>query len=163
MWQELHLSRATVFVCAVTLSACAQPNGPDSGSEEISVQPIASESNSGFEESDRRVIRDTIEWASVWARIYEPFSLKPPLPAIDFSKEQVVVAALGSRPTSGYVIRITGASGNGNAIKVRLESQSPGSGCVLLTVITHPVAVAKLPRTVGSVAFEETPTVRDCG
>ena len=87
---------------------------------------------------------------------------KPPLPAIDFSKEQVIVAALGARPSSGYSIRITGASGSGNAISVRLESESPGPGCVVLTVMTYPVTVAKMGRTTGSAVFEETKIVKNC-
>ena len=146
LFRTRNLSRASVFVCAVLLSAS-----------------IVSENNSGFDESERRVIRDAIAWAGVWAQIYENGSSKPPLPGIDFSKEQVVVAALGTRPSSGHSIRITGASGSGNAIKVKLESESPGSGCVVLTVITHPVTVAKMGRTVGSVVFEETPIVKNCG
>ena len=75
-----RLARVTVLMCAVMLSACNQPNGVDLG-EEIPVAPIVAESNSAFEEADRRVIRDTIEWAVVWARIYETRSPKPPLPA----------------------------------------------------------------------------------
>lgn len=158
-----RLSRAPVFMCAVIVSACAQPTGPDSVQGEIPVQPIVSEFYSGFDESERRVIRDAFTWAVVWARIYENRSSKPPLPAIDFSKEQVIVAALGARPSSGFSIRITGASGSGNAINVRFESQSPGPGCGGLTVITHPVTAAKMPRTVGSIVFEETKLVRNCG
>lgn len=158
-----QLSRGTALACAVILAACNQPNGPDSDQEEIPVQSIVTEQNSGFVESDRRVIRDAIAWATVWARIYEKASSKPSLPAIDFSKEQVLVAALGSRPSTGYSIRITEASGSGNAIKVKFETQSPGPGCVVLTSITHPVTVAKMGRTVGSAVFEENATVRNCG
>src|SRR5687767_10102641 len=96
--------RAVVLVSAVVASACSSPGAPDPVGAEIPVVSIASESDSRFEEAERRVIRDTIQWAAVWARIYETRSPKPPLPAIDFSKEQVVVAALGKRPSSGYVI-----------------------------------------------------------
>lgn len=155
--------RVMALVCVVILSACTQPNGPDPAGPDLPVAPIASESNSGLEDPERRVIRDNIEWAVVWARIYEKRSPKPPLPAIDFSKEQVVLAALGRRPSSGYVIRITGASGTGNAITVKFESQSPGTGCGVLTVETHPVDVVKMGRTVGSVDFEETAIVKNCG
>ena len=158
-----RLSRAPVLVCVVIVSACAQPTGPDSVQGEIPVQLIVSESYSGFDEPERLVVRDALAWAFVWTRIYENVSAQPPLPAIDFSKEQVIVAATGARPSSGYSIRITGASGSGNAITVRLESQSPGPGCGVLTVVTHPVTVAKMGRTVESVVFEETPTVKTCG
>lgn len=145
------------------LSACDQPNGPDPVEGEIPIERLASEWNSGFEEPARRVIRSTIEWGIVWAQIYENRSPKPPLPAIDFSKDQVVVAALGSRPSSGYVISIAGASRAGDAITVRVESRSPGPGCGVLTVMTYPVDVAKMPRTAGPVTFEETPIVKNCG
>lgn len=75
-----QLSRGTALACAVILAACNQPNGPDSDQEEIPVQSIVTEQNSGFVESDRRVIRDAIAWATVWARIYEKASSKPSLP-----------------------------------------------------------------------------------
>jgi hypothetical protein len=155
-------TRAAVFACVVFLSACDQPNEPDSTQGEIPVHLIASESSTGFEEPERRVIRDVPSWTAVWGRIYENQSSKPPLPAIDFSKEQVIVAALGARPSSGYSIRITGASGSGNAITVRLESQSPAPGCAVLTVVTYPVTVAKMGRTTGSAVFEETKIVKNC-
>jgi hypothetical protein len=153
--------RAWVLVCAVIVSACGQPTGPD-GQGEIPVQQIVSESNSGFDEPERRVIRDAIAWAIAWARIYENKSSTPLLPQIDFTHEQVVVVALGPRPSTGFSIHITGVSGSGNSIKVSFESQSPGPGCGVLTVMTQPVTVVKMGRTVGSVAFEETAIVRDC-
>ena len=157
-----YLPSAMALMCAVFLSACDQPNGPDSTEGEIPVHLIASESFSGFEEPERRVIRDVNAWSAVWGRIYENPSSRPSLPGIDFSKEQVIVASLGARPSSGYSIRITGASGSGNAITVRLESQSPGSGCGVLTVVTYPVTVAKMGRTTGSATFEETKIVKNC-
>ena len=157
------LSRASLIVCAAILLACAQPNGPDPVEEEIPIERLASEWSSGFEEAARRVIHNPIEWAIVWAQIYENGSSKPPLPWVNFSKEQVVVAALGRRPSSGYVISVTAASRTGGSTTVRLESRSPGPGCGVLTVITEPVDVVKMPRTVGSVVFEETPRVRSCG
>lgn len=158
-----RLSRTPVFVCAVIVSTCAQPSGPDPVEGEIPTERLASEWTSGFEEADRRVIHNPIEWAIVWAKIYENRSPKPPLPSINFSKEQVIVAALGSQPSSGYSISITGATRTVGSITVRVERRSPGSGCGGLTVITHPVDVVKMPRTVGPVVFEETAIVRNCG
>ena len=161
------MSRASVLVCAAILAACSQPNGPDPLDGEIAVErlhtePYAFEFNSGLAQSERLLIRSTAAWANVWARIYEKRSPKPPLPTIDFSSEQIVVAALGARPTGGYSILVTGASRLSGVITVRVESRSPGEGCGTTTAVTEPVDVARIPRSSGPVLFEETAVVRSC-
>ena len=162
LFQRRNLSRATALVCALTLSACAQPNGPDAIEGEIAVKRLAYEDFTDFDNADRRVIRTNLEWANVWARLNQFHDPKPALPAIDFSKEQIVFAALGTRPSTGYSIAVTGALGTGDGATVKIENRSPGSGCGGLTVITHPVEVSKMSRT-GPVVFEEIKILKTCG
>ena len=158
-----HLARASVLACGVIVTACAQPNEPDSVEGEIAVERLAFEIYSGFEEADRRVIRNAIEWAMVWTSLNKSHDPQPPRPVINFSTEQIVVAALGARPSTGYSVRVTGASGTGNGVTVRLETQSPGPGCGVLTTVTYPVEISKMPRTAEPVSFEETRVVKNCG
>jgi len=161
------VSRATLFACALTLSACAQPNAPEPAGTELPVlrlqtEPYSLEFNSGLRKPERLAIRDVAGWGKVWAEIYEHRGSKPPLPAIDFTKEIVIVAALGERPTGGYSILVTGASRAGNVITVRVESQSPGPGCGVLLSTSEPVDVARIPLSVAHVEFDETAFVRSC-
>jgi hypothetical protein len=157
--------RALVIGATLMLASCAGPTDP--GPEDLAIQRLSPDSGSfeyfsGFDASGHRVIRTVLEWSDVWGQIYKNAGTKPPLPTIDFSTEQVVLVALGTRPSSGYAIRLTGASRTGNGVVVRTETESPGAGCGGLTVLTQPIDVARMPRTSGSVDFEETSMVRIC-
>ena len=160
--------RAGVVAIAITAIACAQPNGPDPIATEIPIQrfraePYAFEFFSGLDQPERLLIRDTAAWSDVWSRIYARRGEQPPLPAVDFAAETIVVVALGIRPTSGYSITVKNASRAGGVTTVGVESVSPGAGCGGLTATTQPVDIAKIPRSAGFVQFEETAIVRNCG
>jgi len=159
--------RASVVALATAAIACAQPNAPDPAATEIPIQrlraePYAFEFFSGLDESERLLIRNTAAWADVWSRIYARRGEKPALPTVDFAAETIVVVALGQRPSSGYSIIVKNASRAGGVTTVGVESLSPGPGCGGLTVLTHPVDIARIPRLAGFVQFEETAVVRDC-
>lgn len=161
---KLQFARRAAAAIAVAVSAvaCAQPNGPGPVAGELPVERLVFQDLSHFEKAGQHVIRNNIEWTFAWARIKRSHSPLPPLPVIDFSKEQIVVAAPGARPTTGFALVITGASSTGGVTMVNLENRSPGPGCGGLTVQTHPVDVVKMPRTTGPVVFEETAEVRTC-
>ena len=119
---------------------------------------------SGMNTPARLVVRDAITWQAVWAQIYRGTSPVPPAPSIDFSREMVIVAALGTRGSSGFDALIDGATeadAGGAAIAIR--STSPGAGCASLTVLTQPVDIAWMPRRDGAVTFVERSTVTTCG
>ena len=163
-----RLLRATVLVCAVILAACAQPNEPEPVATEIAVErlraePYSFEFYSGLRAPDRQVIRDVAAWGKVWASIYDNSAFKPPLPDIDFTKDMIVVVALGERSSGGYGILVTGASRANDVISVRIETQSPGSDCGVTLALTHPVDVAKIPRSSAYGQFEETAKIINCG
>ena len=63
--------------------------------------------NSAVQDKFRLVVRDRATWLDLWKRIYRVdtrLGEYPKLPEVDFSREMLVVAALGQQPTSGYSI-----------------------------------------------------------
>jgi hypothetical protein len=149
-------------------TACGQPNGPDTvgtdiSIERLSVEPYSFEFYSGLRAPERQVIRDVAAWGRAWASIYQGRGVTPPLPFIDFTKDMIIVAALGERPTGGYDILLTGASRANDVITVKVEIQSPGSGCGVTLELTQPVDIAKMPRSSAYVQFQDTAKVRTCG
>jgi len=79
----------------------------------------------------------------------------PPLPEIDFSKEMIVVSAMGSRPSSGYLIYIDGACEVDGQVEVFVSSVEDGCGAEL-AIVTNPADAVRLPRTDLPVVFRET-------
>lgn len=104
-------------------------------------------------------------WLDVWKRIHsrDPRlgpSPVPPLPEIDFSREIVVVAAMGSRPTAGYFISIDGAYERDNLLEVVVRSVE--TRCGGFTILTAPLAIVRLPKTERSVVFREIEVAVPC-
>ena len=119
-------------------------------------------SNSGIYESLRIVISDAKAWRKVWEQIHTPFSPQPPLPEIDFSRELVVVVALGTRPTGGYGIIVDRAYQRDNRLEIIVRKQTPGKTCGTTQAITQPVDIARVPKTERLVVFRETEVVHEC-
>lgn len=118
--------------------------------------------DSAIGDSLRVVIRDAEAWRKVWERIhYSPVQPFPPLPEFDFSREMVIVAALGGRPTGGYGI-IVDPYERGGRLEVIVIKQTPGKACITTQMTTAPVDIVRLSKTERSVVFRETEIVHEC-
>jgi hypothetical protein len=100
----------------------------------------------------RGVIRNATAWSVFWARAREDSSAGPTglPPDVDFSREMLVVAGDGRRP-SGHRIEIPGAARRNDTLFVLVRTReegvagSPGA--------LAPVAVVRVPRSDGPVVF----------
>jgi hypothetical protein len=119
-------------------------------------------SQSGIEERQRLVIRDAARWREVWAAIVRNISPAPAAPDVDFSRQMIVLAAMGSRPTGGASITIVGVERAGGRLRVTVRETSPGRGCMTTQAFTAPLAAALVPRSDEPVDFVERSEVREC-
>ncbi len=149
----------------IATAGCQSTSSPDHTSTLIEneiVAPLAHEVYTGFSEPARFVVRDARQWTEVWARTFMGMSEVPQRPAIDFSREMVLVAAQGGQPSSGYDISIDRVATRDGTTAVDVTTTSPDARCVVLTVITAPVVLVRLPRSAGPVRFIEHPRVAPC-
>jgi hypothetical protein len=130
--------------------------------ERLRPDAAAFTSSSGIDEPGTFVMRDAVEWASIWRRIHARRHPVPPLPEVDFEREMVVVAALGPKRTGGHTIRIERAWHDGTKVVVLVQEESPGAGCIVPQAFVSPVDIARLPASAGPVEFKVESTVRDC-
>jgi protease stability complex PrcB-like protein len=161
--------RSVVVVLAFVV-ACSHPEATPAPAPigdpvpivRLRAEPYSFEHYSGLDRPDRIVVRDQGSWEALWARIYRGFSPVRPVPAIDFSREMLVVAALGSRSSGGYGILIDGANeSEGAGLAVTVRSISP-KNCLVTLAFTAPVDIARVPRREGSVTFIERSEVHTC-
>jgi len=124
--------------------------------------PTSFLANSGLDQALTLVIHDRDTWVRTWNDINSRISPVPVLPEIDFTKEMALVAAIGSRPSSGFEVVFTGATEAGDVVTVDVESRSPGPTCITLPVVTAPVDLARIPRRNGAIVFHSTPKVVNC-
>lgn len=154
--------------CSSTGNGNADVQTPDNQQAQVlAVTPLGSggqplTGSSGLTAAQRTVIRDAATWASTWTAIWQNVSPQPELPAVDFTREMLVVAALGERGSGGFSIVVDSARKTAGGVVVVVHVTSPGAGCMNTMAITSPVDVARMPRVDGTVEFRERATVNDC-
>lgn len=141
--------------------ACGSVSGQEVAAIRLEPAPYSFTYFSGLYTAERVVIRDKASWANMWAAINGDGSV-PALPDVDFTREILVVVALGERPTGGYSILIDRADAFDGSVEVTVRSVSPGPSCGVIAAFTQPVDIARLPRYDGPITFRETSEVKPC-
>jgi hypothetical protein len=132
----------------------------------LQMQPVADEVAqylySGVRDRRRLFIKDVGSWTTLWEEVTAPYEPPPPVPAIDFGSEAVVVASMGTRPTGGYSITIEGVYEDDGELYVVVRERAPGSNCVVTQAITAPVHAVRVPQRSGTVRFVEHTETQNC-
>jgi len=106
---------------------------------------------SGYEEGGYFVIKDQETWEAVWeihASIHMSYEMDPvPCPEVDFTKEQVIAAFMGSCSSTGYSIEITDIRVSKEGIVVYADRHRPGEGCIVGWMLTAPFHIVKMQKT----------------
>lgn len=108
------------------------------------------------------VVREPEQWTGMWRRITVNQGELPPPPEVDFGREMLLIAAMGTQPSGGYRIRIERVLDNGDALEAHVVRISPGPGCGAIAALTHPVDIVRVgasPRPVHWLVRDE---VSDC-
>ena len=109
----------------------------------------------------RLVIRSRDEFNELWKGLFRSGSDKPALPEIDFSREMIIVAAMGQRGTSGYEILIDGACEIDHRLEVMVRSTNYLKCRGAYMVETEPLDIVRFPKTDLPVVFRETDVTSD--
>jgi hypothetical protein len=106
---------------------------------------------SAIDRPEQLVARTAAEWQTLWQR-HAPGR---PAPAVDLAKNMVIAVFLGSRPSGGYGVEITGIRTDGTTLVVQYAERRPAAGQVAAQVMTAPAHIVSVPRQTGSVRFEK--------
>ena len=146
---------------SITLLPGPRMTGPSLPLRFGGTRPFPSPYVNGFpsENSLRLVIRNRDEFSDFWRRLtakIPPGQWVPPPPEIDFSKEMVVVAAMGARPTSGYWVFIDGACEVNGQVEVFVSNVEDARCSGQFQAVTYPADAVRLPQTNMPIVFRET-------
>jgi hypothetical protein len=100
--------------------------------------------NSQIVRAGAHAIRSEADWQRLWATMTRGGSYRP-LPQVDFSREMLLVAAMGARSSGGYAIRITGVRETRRALTVSVLRRSLGPRCGATAAITEPADIVRVP------------------
>jgi hypothetical protein len=116
---------------------------------------------SGVQGGPRRVNRiyDTqAKWDVALAELVVPENLPP----VDFEKEILIAAFMGTQSTGGYEVSIGKVLDRGGESEAYVTEYAPGAGCVTAQVVTAPFVVVKTPIINKKVKFFANREVRNC-
>jgi hypothetical protein len=89
------------------------------------------------------VVRDSAEWRRLWNDAQKGSWPQRPVPLIDFSREVVLLAALGEKPQGVYQVAIDSAVQRRDAVEVHV-SYSAEPSCKMIFAVAWPAALARV-------------------
>lgn len=116
---------------------------------------------SGLHSERLMAIRNSGEWLGQWRRInarQDP----PPLPAVDFSREMLLMAAMGRQPTGGYRVVIDKVIEQSGELLAFVRFVSPGRGCGAIAAVTSPADIVRVPVSPKNVRWVVERQAADC-
>ena len=122
--------------------------------------------HSGMLEPLRIAVFDEAKFAEYWNQAFPSNDPGAALPKVDFSREFVVVTALGERSSGGYGVEVAAAAGAAGEVTVGVTTEVPGKDCEVTLATTQPVDFVKLARPspgATPVRFVEKTVVKNCG
>lgn len=150
---------ALTFAVAIAIPFCG--GNPPPGLSPLTDRARLYYSDSGgIADSARIVVRDVEEWRRVWDQATARQDDPPPLPAVDFEQNMVVLVAAG-RSTPGDRIRVDSAgvvqqptTGGGTERVLRIVVRTVRT-CGDFQGESFPVEIVRVRRYEGSVSFVE--------
>jgi hypothetical protein len=148
--------KAGLTCAAFAMLACASgPSGSDGTDAAQAVESVFSAFHSGIREKRREVIRDASGWARLWSEIHANGTGAGQPPAVDFSRDMLIAAALGTRPSGGYAVKVRSVAARSDRLEVDVLETCPKPGAMVTAALTQPLEVVRVPR------LPQTPTYKE--
>lgn len=104
------------------------------------------------------LVTDSDDFAQLWAMAGNASST---LPAVDFTKDEVVGVFAGNEPTGGYTITVSGVT-DSDVRTVAVTIIAPGKTCTVADSITSPYEIVALPISMLPLTHEDTTQTEEC-
>lgn len=118
--------------------------------------------NSGLTEPRELVIDDAETFAETWRAIHRIRRPSPPLPAIDFQTNSVIIVALGQQPNGSTLVNIADVREVDGTFTIEVTRERAGENCLVTTSRTQPVDVVIVPKIRKPVRFVTEDVTRTC-
>jgi hypothetical protein len=155
-----------VAALLLTLAACGSADEPEEASPlPAGVAPIAAASRMAMPAAERpacqpastrKVFRMEAEWNGFWEYGFAAGCPRPQLPAgFDWSREMVILAAMGRRDSPADSIQVRGSGVVGDSVLVVLRRTTRQDGCSEPKVRVWPRDLVRIPADTLPVRFVE--------
>ena len=134
-----------VAALAAVLAGCG---GADTTTPDNQATVLESGQHGAIKDVTQEQYHNQADFKAGWDKLYAGQS-EPALPTIDFTKDTVVMFALGEHKTGGYKARVLHTEATPGGYSLGFEVIIPGIGCHSTTQeTTRPFIVISVPTTV---------------
>lgn len=158
-WRLLAAAVAAVVGCTAVVDPQLPPGGVPLDDE---VEIVLKSHYSGHGQRQRLVIRDAEAWGRFWERAHSSIEPMPPTPDIDFSRNVVVAATMGSRSHGGFSIQVESIYELDRRVNVVIRERSPGANCITTAAFTAPATAVRIGRPGAEIVFVERTETFSC-
>jgi hypothetical protein len=134
-----------LIILVLMALACAGPlrRGGRLADGPVPFQTILAGSHSLVDTSAVMLVKNESDWDKVWIQAKGRIDPLPTRPTVDFSRQCVIAAFMGERPSSGFRIEISAIEKRGKILDLHIKKyETPG----MLTVVTNPFYLVRLPK-----------------
>jgi len=133
---SLFATLTLLLALSITEAAQAHP---------FPIRTIAKGAISGIQEPTQELIKDQAAWEKTWTR--HATRVLEKRPEVDFSKEMVILVALGRKNTGGYTIEVTKVEPVGDKLQITVRRKSPTPGAMTVQMVTAPFQMVAVPQS----------------
>lgn len=152
---EKHATRAALALALILIAGCdrgaSSPTSPDGV---VPFTTVHTAQFSGIAVRRGEVISRADVWQRTWDEINATISPKPALPAVDFERNILLLAALGDEGDACKRVVIDRVERSGGALRVSVKETRPPASCVCPPVAVRPVHVVSIPRAATGASFD---------
>src|SRR5687768_10383188 len=136
-------------LCHLTLVLSMAAISMSTSAQMPSFTTIAKGEVSGQQLAKQVTIRTAGEWKALW----NEHAPTEKMPAVDFAKNMVVGIFLGSKPSAGHQVEITGVRTQDKDVIVEYVQKQPGRGTMAAQILAEPFHLVSVPTHPGTVRF----------
>ena len=140
----------TLLLAILALPRLLQDKG-----ESVPYTTIEKGTTSGFQSPLQMFVTSEKDWSDLWEKRQGSGAPKRNHPAVDFAKDVVVVAALGSKLTGGYSLEISKIVRTKDNVEVTVRIGSPAPGTTPGGGPTSPFVFVRMKKPDKPVTFTE--------
>jgi hypothetical protein len=116
----------------------------------VEFEVVESSMQGGMSEQTNLLAKTQDDFKYVWDLTHRYLEPEPDIPKIDFSKYMIACVMMGERTSSGYSVEVTDVTAYDDSVVVDVKYNETGG---MLTVMTYPYQMIKMPRTNKKVIF----------
>ena len=117
------------------------------GVQTVPIRSLKKGAFSGIREVKQEVVKSADAWEKVWKQHNTAAGGSDKIPAVDFSKEMVIVATMGTKRTGGYTIEIVGVEPHDKTLRISLKKTSPPPDAMTIQALTAPFHFVAVPKS----------------